>query len=52
MLDTYEGLLRMQLDAPRRELRPSLQKLIAQGRLSIGNDRYVKDDKRTQSLQM
>jgi hypothetical protein len=41
VLDTYEGLLRLQLDAPKKELRLSVQKLIAQGKLRIVNGRYV-----------
>lgn len=41
VLDTYEKLLRIQLDAPARELRPSVQKLMAQGKISIKNGQYV-----------
>jgi hypothetical protein len=41
VLDTYEGLLRLQLDVPKKGLRPSVQKLLAQGKISIQNKRYV-----------
>jgi hypothetical protein len=41
VLDNYEGLLRLQLDAPKKELRPSVQKLLAKGKISIQNKRYV-----------
>ena len=41
VLDNYDGLLRLQLDAPKRELRPSVQKMLAQGKIRIENRRYV-----------
>lgn len=37
---TYEGLLRLQLDATKPELRPSVRKLMAQGKVEIVNGRY------------
>ncbi|MBS3779067.1 MAG: hypothetical protein KGY41_01590 [Desulfovermiculus sp.] len=37
----YDKLLRMQLDSPSRELRPSVNKLLAQGKIVIKNKRYV-----------
>jgi hypothetical protein len=37
----YDKLLRMQLDAPTRELRPSVNKLLAQGKVVIKNKKYV-----------
>jgi len=37
----YDKLLRMQLDAPTRELRPSVNKLLAQGKIVIKNKKYV-----------
>ena len=42
VLDNYEGLLRLQLDAPKKRLRPSVQKLLAQGKIRIVNGRYVR----------
>jgi hypothetical protein len=42
VLRTYEKLLRLQLDAPKPELRPSIRKLIAQGKLRIVNGTYVR----------
>ena len=38
----YKGLLSMQLDAPRR-MRPSVQKLIAQGKIRLEKGYYVKN---------
>ncbi|HMB30626.1 MAG TPA: hypothetical protein VKN82_02245 [Desulfohalobiaceae bacterium] len=38
----YKGLLCMQQDAPRR-MRPSLQKLIAQGKIRLEKGQYVKN---------
>jgi hypothetical protein len=37
----YDKLLRMQLDAPTRELRLSVNKLLAQGKVVIKNKKYV-----------
>jgi hypothetical protein len=37
----YDKLLRMQLDAPTRELRPSVNKLLAQGKIVIKDKKYV-----------
>jgi len=36
----YPRLLELQLDAPKRELRPSVRKLMAQGKVEIVNGRY------------
>lgn len=41
VLDTYERLLRMQLDAPKREMPPSVRKLLAQGKIVIRGGRHV-----------
>ncbi len=41
VLNTYDKLLRMQLDAPDKELRPSVRKLLAQGKIVIRGGRYV-----------
>jgi hypothetical protein len=41
VLERYRGLLLLQLDAPKKEFRPSVQKLLAQGKISIQNKRYV-----------
>ena len=46
VLDNYEGLLRLQLDAPKRGLRPSVQKLLAQSKIRIENRHYVLGSKR------
>ena len=37
---TYAGLLRLQLNASKPELRPSVRKLMAQGKVEIKNGRY------------
>ena len=37
---TYKRLLQIQLDAPKREMRPSVRKLLAQGKVTIKNGRY------------
>ena len=37
---TYAGLLRLQLNASKPELRPSVRKLMAQGKVGIKNGRY------------
>ena len=39
---TYKELLRMQLDAPKRELRPSVRKLLAQGKIKLERGKYLK----------
>lgn len=36
----YPKLLELQLDAPKRELRPSIRKLLAQGKVEIVKGRY------------
>ena len=41
MVKVYDKLLRMQLDAPKRELRPSVNKLLAQGKIVIKDKKYV-----------
>ena len=41
VIQVYDKLLRMQLDAPTRELRPSVNKLLAQGKIVIKNKKYV-----------
>lgn len=40
----YEKLLRIQLDAPNEGMRPSVRKLLAQGKLKMEGVRYVKGD--------
>ncbi|MDZ7759149.1 MAG: hypothetical protein U5L00_02700 [Desulfovermiculus sp.] len=37
----YDKLLRMQLDASTHELRPSVNKLLAQGKIIIKNGQYI-----------
>jgi len=41
VVKVYDKLLRMQMDAPTRELRPSVNKLLAQGKIVIKNKKYV-----------
>jgi hypothetical protein len=41
VVKVYDKLLRMQLDAPKPELRPSVNKLLAQGKIVIKNKKYV-----------
>jgi hypothetical protein len=36
----YHRLLLMQLDAPKRSMRPSVRKLLAQGKIEIVNRKY------------
>ena len=36
----YPQILELQLDAPKREMRPTVQKLLAQGKVEIVNRRY------------
>ena len=36
----YPRVLELQLDAPKREMRPSVQKLMAQGKVEIVKGRY------------
>jgi hypothetical protein len=43
VLDTYDRLLRMQLDAPAREMRPSVRKLLAQGKIGIRGGMWCPD---------
>ena len=37
---TYKKLLQVQLDAPKREMRPSVRKLLAQGKVAIKDGKY------------
>ena len=41
ILKLYDKLLRLQLDAPSRMMRPSVRKLMAQGKIEIRNGQYV-----------
>ena len=41
VLEAYDKLLRMQLDAPATELRPSVNKLLAQGKIIIKHGKYI-----------
>ena len=41
VLGNYDGFLRLQLDAPKKELRPSTQKLIAQGKPRVVKDKSM-----------
>ncbi|EFI33117.1 hypothetical protein Dthio_PD0432 [Desulfonatronospira thiodismutans ASO3-1] len=41
-LTTYNKLLRLQLNAPSRKMRPSVRKLLAQGKIEIKGGQYVK----------
>lgn len=44
VVSMYEKLLRMQLDAPNEGMRPSVRKLLAQGKIKVEGGRYVKGD--------
>jgi hypothetical protein len=41
VIKVYDKLLRMQLDAPTPQLRPSVNKLLAQGKIIIKKGKYV-----------
>ncbi len=41
VLDTYDKLLRLQLDAPSESMRPSVRKLLAQGKIEIRDGQYI-----------
>ena len=41
VLKTYDKLLRMQLDAPSASMRPSVRKLLAQGKIEIKGGQYI-----------
>ena len=41
IVQVYDKLLHMQLDAPKPELRPSVNKLLAQGKIVIKEGKYV-----------
>lgn len=40
----YDKLLRIQLDAPNEGMRPSVRKLLAQGKIKAEDGMYVKGD--------
>ncbi len=42
VLSTYDKLLRLQLDAPSRSMRPSVRKLLAQGKIEIRDGQYCR----------
>ena len=42
VLKTYNKLLKLQLNAPSRKMRPSVRKLLAQGKIEIKGGQYVK----------
>ncbi len=41
VLQTYDKLLRLQLNAPSESMRPSVRKLLAQGKVEIRGGQYV-----------
>jgi hypothetical protein len=41
VLKIYDKLLLLQLDAPSKRMRPSIRKLMAQGRIEIREGQYV-----------
>ncbi len=41
VLQTYDKLLRLQLDAPSESMRPSVRKLLAQGKIEVRDGQYV-----------
>ncbi len=41
ILKTYDRLLKLQLDAPSERMRPSVRKLLAQGKIEIRGGQYV-----------
>ncbi len=41
VLRIYDRLLRLQLDAPSEKMRPSVRKLLAQGKIEIRNGQFV-----------
>ncbi len=41
VLKTYDKLLRLQLDAPSKKMRPSVRKLLAQGEIEIRDEIYL-----------
>jgi hypothetical protein len=41
ILRIYDKLLRLQLDAPSESMRPSVRKLLAQGKIEIRDGQYV-----------
>ena len=41
IIDIYNDLLLLQLDAPDRGMRPSVRKLMAQGKIAICEGKYV-----------
>ena len=50
ILKTYDKLLRLQLDAPSRKIRPSVRKLLAQGKIAIRDGQYISYNDRAQRL--
>ncbi|WP_232300448.1 hypothetical protein [Desulfonatronovibrio magnus] len=42
VLRTYDQLLRLQLDAPNKKMRPSVRKLLAQGKIEIRDGQYLR----------
>ena len=44
VVKVYDKLLRIQLDAPNEGMRPSVRKLLAQGKIKVEGGRYVKGD--------
>ncbi len=44
VLQTYDKLLRLQLDAPSKNMRPSVRKLLAQGKIEIKDGQYVSSE--------
>ena len=44
VLKTYDKLLRLQLAAPSKRMRPSVRKLLAQGKIEIRSGQYVLSD--------
>lgn len=41
VLKTYDRLLKLQLDPPNKRMRPSVRKLLAQGKIEIRDGQYV-----------
>ncbi len=41
ILKTYDRLLKLQLNAPSESMRPSVRKLLAQGKIEIRDGQYV-----------
>ena len=41
VLKTYDRLLKLQLNAPSRTMRPSVRKLLAQGKIAIRDGQFI-----------